>query len=67
MTCYCRVFEVGVKARGQKLYVVKDMMVKQYNWHQNIMYLAKSIFQIVKFDNQKIMYYICIVDNLSHH
>ena len=43
MACDERGFNIGVKARDKKLYVVRDMMIRQYSGYQIMMYFAKGI------------------------
>ena len=43
MACDDRGFNIGVKARDKKLYVVRNMMIRQYSGYQIMMYFAKGI------------------------
>ena len=67
VACDDRGFKIGVKARDKKLYVVRDMMIRQYSGYQIMMYFAKGIFEIKKSDNQRALFCTCFVDNVSHH
>ena len=45
VACEDRGFKIGVKARDKKLYVVRDMMVRQYSGYQIMMYFSECIFR----------------------